>query len=572
MIAETDAQAADAVELVDIAYDDLPPVIGFDWALARARRWSMTKSPGNVMLRLRLWRRTAATAAASPRPHMSSRLTAESPRVAPVPMEPRAVLAAFNAGTGRYEIRCSHQGAGGMGGGPGGHARRGAVRRARGTGSMLAAPSGRAASPYAEYAVLLHMARRLGRPIKWVASRSEDFATDSHGRAIRLTGGTGVGRGRPLPRTAHALALRRRRLPDRRRSIDQHHPWPAHRRRALPHAGDVWTASPDDDQHYPDERLSWRRSAGGRLYLSSAWSMKLPRPLGSIRWNCAGATRCPRRRCHIRTPAGSEFDSGDFPDCSRPRPAESAWSNFPERRTKSADAGRLRGIGCALFLEPAGAGAAPNDEAAIHFREVGRRISTSRHSPAARATRPCSLNSWPTGLASIPSSRSCGERSRRTEAHWQRRVRVAHRHDARQCARERLRDGDREGTAARGRPARSSQGRHRIQRRDLPRGRNRPDRRAQGVDRRARDAAPHPLDTLVRLADHRNFPSGAHVAEVEIDPETGHDRRWSPIRRWTTSARSSIPRSPRASSWAGSCKAPAKCLGSTASTTRAGSC
>ena len=34
-------------------------------------------------------------------------------------------------------------------------------------------------------------------------------------------------------------------------------------------------------------------------------------------------------------------------------------------------------------------------------------------------------------------------------------------------------------------------------------------------------ASPHPLDLLGELATPRSFPGGAHVAEVEIDPETG---------------------------------------------------
>jgi len=41
------------------------------------------------------------------------------------------------------------------------------------------------------------------------------------------------------------------------------------------------------------------------------------------------------------------------------------------------------------------------------------------------------------------------------------------------------------------------------------------------VVERVRDHSPHPLDTVAELPIFRAFPSGAHVAEVEIDPETG---------------------------------------------------
>src|SRR5207244_11779028 len=43
-------------------------------------------------------------------------------------------------------------------------------------------------APFSEYPLMLHMAKKLGRPIKWLSTRSEDFLTDTHGRAIRLEG------------------------------------------------------------------------------------------------------------------------------------------------------------------------------------------------------------------------------------------------------------------------------------------------------------------------------------------------------------------------------------------------
>ena len=43
-------------------------------------------------------------------------------------------------------------------------------------------------APFSEYPLMLYMAKRLGRPIKWLSTRSEDFLTDNHGRAIRLEG------------------------------------------------------------------------------------------------------------------------------------------------------------------------------------------------------------------------------------------------------------------------------------------------------------------------------------------------------------------------------------------------
>src|SRR5438105_15918123 len=43
-------------------------------------------------------------------------------------------------------------------------------------------------APFSEYPLMLYLAKRLGRPIKWLSTRSEDFLTDNHGRAIRIAG------------------------------------------------------------------------------------------------------------------------------------------------------------------------------------------------------------------------------------------------------------------------------------------------------------------------------------------------------------------------------------------------
>ena len=49
----------------------------------------------------------------------------------------------------------------------------------------------------------------------------------------------------------------------------------------------------------------------------------------------------------------------------------SEWNSFEARRKDSEKKGKLRGIGCAVFLEPSGAGAAPKEQAAIKFGESG---------------------------------------------------------------------------------------------------------------------------------------------------------------------------------------------------------
>jgi carbon-monoxide dehydrogenase large subunit len=67
---------------------------------------------------------------------------------------------------------------------------------------------------------------------------------------------------------------------------------------------------------------------------------------------------------------GSTYDSGDPPDSSRSQ-SSIRIGRIRERREGFTEKGLLRGIGCAMFIEPSGGGAAPQEQAAIKFGESG---------------------------------------------------------------------------------------------------------------------------------------------------------------------------------------------------------
>ena len=68
-----------------------------------------------------------------------------------------------------------------------------------------------------------------------------------------------------------------------------------------------------------------------------------------------------------RTLTGSVFDSGDFAGLIAKAEVASGWKSFARRRQDAARRGALRGIGCAVFLEPSGGGLFPKDQVAIRF-------------------------------------------------------------------------------------------------------------------------------------------------------------------------------------------------------------
>ncbi len=79
----------------------------------------------------------------------------------------------------------------------------------------------------------------------------------------------------------------------------------------------------------------------------------------------------PKEAFPYKTPVGSTYDSGDPPGELAEALQRSDWSTFESRRAASREKGKLRGIGLAMFIEPSGGGASPKEEAAIKFGESG---------------------------------------------------------------------------------------------------------------------------------------------------------------------------------------------------------
>src|SRR5947209_4337584 len=96
VIGETAAIARAAADLIEIEYEDLPVAIGFDAALREGAPQLHDNIPGNVCFDFE-YGDAAQTEAAFARAYGTVRVAAESPRVAPTPMEVRGILASYDA-------------------------------------------------------------------------------------------------------------------------------------------------------------------------------------------------------------------------------------------------------------------------------------------------------------------------------------------------------------------------------------------------------------------------------------------------------------------------------------------
>jgi carbon-monoxide dehydrogenase large subunit len=180
VVADTARQARDAAELVDIEYDDLTPIADLGAAIGHPAVLH-DAFPDNVLFEFEAGDRAAvetAFAAAERR----VRLDLVNNRVHGGAMEPRGCIGAYDPAAGRYTLTV---------GSPRPHnLQRALADRVfdlpRDRVRVVAVDTGGGFGPknalYPEYILCLIAARRLGRPVKWLAERGESFCTDSQGR------------------------------------------------------------------------------------------------------------------------------------------------------------------------------------------------------------------------------------------------------------------------------------------------------------------------------------------------------------------------------------------------------
>jgi carbon-monoxide dehydrogenase large subunit len=185
VVAETLAQARDAAEAIVVDVDPLPAVTDPAEAAKAGAPQLYEHIPNNVALDYHYGDAAKVEAAFASAAHVT-KLDIVNTRVAVVPMEPRAALASYDKASERYTIQLPTQGVAG--------------NRTNLAKNILKVPNekvhlltpnvggsfGMKNVNYPEYVCILHAAKLLGRPVKWTDERSTSFLSDSHGRAQKI--------------------------------------------------------------------------------------------------------------------------------------------------------------------------------------------------------------------------------------------------------------------------------------------------------------------------------------------------------------------------------------------------
>ena len=351
VIASTRDAARDAAELIDVEYGVLPAVVDMDTALGGGTLVH-DDVPDNRCFDWEIGEKDAVDEAFDKADHVVS-IDLVNNRLIPNAMEPRAAISDFDRSTGQYTLYTTTQNP---------HV----IRLLMGAFVLqipehklrIVAPDvgggfGSKIFHYAEEAILTWAAAKVHQPIKWVAERSESFATDAHGRdhethaelaldkdgkflGLRVATKANVGAylstfGSSVPTYLYATLLA------------GVYTTPA----IYAEVQTVFTNTVPVDAY---------RGAGRPecTYLLERLVTKAARQLGIDPVEIRKLNMIQPDQYPYQTPVALQYDCGDTPASFESALKAADYAGFEKRRTAAEKSGKLRGIGISTYVEACG--------------------------------------------------------------------------------------------------------------------------------------------------------------------------------------------------------------------------
>jgi aerobic carbon-monoxide dehydrogenase large subunit len=349
VIAETPTQALDAAERVEVGYEPLAAVTDARAAQAAHAPQLHVCAPGNVCFRWTRGDEAAVRAAFGSASHVVA-IDLVNNRLVGAALEPRAALA--EPQSEKLTLYTSTQAPH--------HIRRQVTEQLGISESALRVISpdvgggfGYKGKLYPEEGIIAWAARRLRRPVRWVASRAESFVADNQGRdhlthaelaldadgrflALNVETFANLGAyvstfGAAIPSAIYSALLAGGYLT------------PA----ILVQVTGVFSNTTPTDAF----RGAGRPEA---CYVLERLADRAARQLGIDRAEIRRRNLIPPSAMPYRTPIGPTYDCGDFPKILARALALADYENFEKRRMQGEQRGRLRGIGMACYVESSG--------------------------------------------------------------------------------------------------------------------------------------------------------------------------------------------------------------------------
>ncbi len=345
VVAETVALAKDAAEAIEVEYEPLPAMVDARVAVKPDAAPLYPELGSNVVVEAKMGDFAATEAGFAKAAHIT-RLETKIQRITGVPMEPRSCVGWFEKDTGRYIL---HAGSGGI------------VRQKRELAGILGVSPdkvrvtaddiggnfGTRNSLFPEFPLSVWAAKKLGRPVKWTAERTESFLSDHQGRDQASVAELALdGDGRILAMRVDTLS-----------NVGSYAASMVPLRKGMTIATGLYRA--------PAAHVRGRtvltntpptipyRSAG------RPEAMYLIERLMDLSAHEMGIDRIELRRRNLvrpdelpyRNPIGCAYDSGEYERAMDAALRLSDWAGFPARKAEAATRGMLRGIGLGNYIE-----------------------------------------------------------------------------------------------------------------------------------------------------------------------------------------------------------------------------
>jgi aerobic carbon-monoxide dehydrogenase large subunit len=521
VVAETLGQAYDAAELVEVEYEELQPIVDLRDAMKPNATQLHEDVPGNLAVD---WpgpvpsedNEREVAKIISEALHVA-RVTVTNQRMVVASMETRGATGMWDKENQSYTLHACSQSAGAL------HGQGTAIlgvppEKLRVLTDDVGGAFGMKTPFYPEYACVLVGARKAGRPVHWQSTRSEAFLTDTQARD------TVTDAELAMDENGKFLALRMRHLCSQGGYVS-----PAgagintnNFARCLPGMYRVPKVDVSAALYFTNTApIGPYRGAGRpeanyaleRVVEEAARVMKMD-PVRLRKKNLI-----PKSAMPCKTAVGNTYDSGDFPGIVDQAVQMADYANFNKRKRESAKRKKLRGIGVSCMLEHAGA--MPTESASLMFSDdaslmMGLNVQSTGQSHATVFARVVAerlgidpntiVHKHGDSAMQLPGFASVGSRSA-------------------MCAGAAL-VKTAEAVIEKGKKAAS----HLLEASEADIQFRNGAFEVVGTDRRiglfetARRAkeAGEPLDSKEKADAPLTFPNGCHIAEVEIDPETGN--------------------------------------------------
>jgi aerobic carbon-monoxide dehydrogenase large subunit len=528
VISKSQREAADAAELVTVDYEELPSVTDTRAAVEPGAPQLWPEAPNNLALD---WVGLASEPEANAKevdrviasaPHVA-RLTLDNQRLVVNAMETRGATGAYDAASDSYTLRGCSQGVVPM------QQQIAAImkidaKKVRVISEEVGGAFGLKTSGYPEYPVLLVAAKKVGRPVHWMSTRSEGFLSDNQARDTVTEAELA------FDESGRFLALRVKNITNLGGFLATTgaHLATNNFARCLPGMYDiplidvnvrcVFTntvpTGPYRGAGRPEANYMLERLVDEASRISGINPVKLRR-----------RNLIPRSRIPYKTAVGTVYDSGEFAAVFDKGLALADYKGFPARRRESKRRGRLRGIGISCFLEHSGGN--PTEGASLSFPDgetlvlgMGVQNTGQGHAtvfprlvadrlgikPEQIKHRHGDTNLGINGFASVGSrsAMTAGSAIIKTVEVMLAKGRVAAAH---------MLEAGESDIAYRNGAFEVVGTDRRLSLFEVA---------ARAKELAARGEIEQPLDSNEAVDTPQTFPNGCHIAEVEVDPDTGH--------------------------------------------------